>query len=216
MWSEHCSYKHSKAVLRTFPTEGERVGLQGPGENAGIVVTSVTDSRFVLRLNRITTCRQWSPTKGPRTGLGGIIRDIFAMGARPIAAPNSLRFGPLEDARVRHSARRLSLGLPVTVIRSASRPSGVKSTLIPVIAAIRWLMRFASVCLEKDKIKLGKKASGVGELVLLVGARTGRDGIHGAAFASEELGDDAEQKVPTIQVGDPFMEKTTARKPVWN
>ena len=204
MWSEHCSYKHSKAVLRTFPTEGERV-LQGPGENAGIV--DIGDGLAVcFKIESHNHPSAVEPYQGAATGLGGIIRDIFTMGARPIAALNSLRFGPLEDARVRHLCREVVAGIAGYGNTIGIPTVGGEIYFDPSYRGNPLVNAFCIGLLEKDKIKLGK-ASGVGNPVLLVGARTGRDGIHGAAFASEELGDDAEQKVPTIQVGDPFMEK---------
>lgn len=204
MWSEHCSYKHSKAVLRTFPTKGERV-LQGPGENAGIV--GIGDGLAVcFKIESHNHPSAVEPYQGAATGLGGIIRDIFTMGARPIASLNSLRFGALDDPRVRYLFNGVvsgiagygnCIGIPTVGGEVYFDPCYHGNPLVNVLCV---------GLIEVDKIKLGK-ASGVGNPVLLVGARTGRDGMHGASFASGELNDASEQKRPAVQVGDPFMEK---------
>ncbi len=204
MWSEHCSYKHSKAVLRTFPTEGERV-LQGPGENAGIV--GIGDGLAVcFKIESHNHPSAVEPYQGAATGLGGIIRDIFTMGARPIASLDSLRFGSLDDPRVRYLFSGVvsgiagygnCIGIPTVGGEVYFDPCYRGNPLVNVLCV---------GLLEVDKIKLGR-ASGVGNPVLLVGARTGRDGMHGASFASDELNETSEQKRPAVQVGDPFMEK---------
>lgn len=204
MWSEHCSYKNSKEVLRSFPTKGERV-LQGPGENAGIV--AIGDGLAVcFKIESHNHPSAIEPYQGAATGVGGIIRDIFTMGARPIALLNSLRFGPLSDPRVRYT-----MGGVVAGIAGYGNCIG-----IPTVGGEVYFDRcyqgnplVNAMCvglLEVDKIKRGR-AAGVGNAVILVGARTGRDGIHGVTFASEELTAASEEKRPAVQVGDPFMEK---------
>ncbi|MCL5981308.1 MAG: phosphoribosylformylglycinamidine synthase subunit PurL [Firmicutes bacterium] len=204
MWSEHCSYKNSKEVLRTFPTTGERV-LQGPGENAGIV--DIGDGLAVcFKIESHNHPSAIEPYQGAATGVGGIIRDIFTMGARPIALLNSLRFGPLSDPRARYI-----MGGVVAGIAGYGNCIG-----IPTVGGEVYFDRcyqgnplVNAMCvglLEKDKIKRGQ-AAGIGNAVILVGARTGRDGMHGVTFASEELSEASEERRPAVQVGDPFMEK---------
>ncbi len=204
MWSEHCSYKNSKEVLRTFPTKGERV-LQGPGENAGIV--DIGDGLAVcFKIESHNHPSAIEPYQGAATGVGGIIRDIFTMGARPIALLNSLRFGSMEDARARYIFNGVVSGI-----------AGYGNCIgIPTVGGEVYFDTcyqgnplVNAMCvglLETDKIKRGQ-ASGTGNPVILVGARTGRDGMHGVTFASEELSAASEEKRPAVQVGDPFMEK---------
>ena len=204
MWSEHCSYKNSKDVLRTFPTKGERV-LQGPGENAGIV--DIGDGLGVcFKIESHNHPSAIEPYQGAATGVGGIIRDIFTMGARPIASLNSLRFGTLDDARMRYIVSGVvagiagygnCIGIP-TVGGEVYFDSCYQGN--PLVNAM------CVGLIETDKIKRGQ-ATGVGNPVILVGARTGRDGMHGVTFASEELSEASEEKRPAVQVGDPFMEK---------
>jgi len=204
MWSEHCSYKNSREVLKSFPTTGERV-LQGPGENAGIV--AIGDGLAVcFKIESHNHPSAIEPYQGAATGVGGIIRDIFTMGARPIALLNSLRFGPLSDPRVRFQVSGVVAGI-----------AGYGNCIgIPTVGGEVYFDRcyqgnplVNAMCvglLEVDKIKRGQ-AAGPGNAVILVGARTGRDGIHGGTFASEELNETSEEKRPAVQVGDPFMEK---------
>ncbi|NLZ92605.1 MAG: phosphoribosylformylglycinamidine synthase subunit PurL [Firmicutes bacterium] len=204
MWSEHCSYKNSKDVLRTFPTKGDRV-LQGPGENAGIV--DIGDGLAVcFKIESHNHPSAIEPYQGAATGVGGIIRDIFTMGARPIASLNSLRFGTLDDAHVRYifdgvvsgiAGYGNSIGVP-TVAGEVYFDSSYQGN--PLVNAM------CVGLLEVEKIKLGR-ATGKGNPVILVGARTGRDGMHGVTFASEELSEASEEKSPEVQVGDPFTEK---------
>lgn len=204
MWSEHCSYKHSKPVLKTFPTCGSQV-LQGPGENAGIV--DIGDGQaIVFKMESHNHPSAIEPYQGAATGVGGIVRDIFAMGARPIALLNSLRFGPLHDAHVRWLMSGVVAGI-----------AGYGNCLgIPTVAGEVFFNEsytgnplVNAMCIgivNHEDIHRGT-ASGIGNAVVLIGAKTGRDGIAGASFASEELSDDAEDKRPAVQVGDPFMEK---------
>lgn len=204
MWSEHCSYKNSKAVLRLFPTEGPQV-LQGPGENAGIV--DIGDGQAVVfKIESHNHPSAVEPFQGAATGVGGIVRDVFTMGARPMAILDSLRFGDLREARARYLFNGVvsgiafygnCLGIP-TVGGEVYFDSQYEGN--PLVNAM------CVGLIEQKDIARGK-ASGVGNPVMVVGARTGRDGIHGATFASEELSDASEEKRPSVQVGDPFMEK---------
>ena len=204
MWSEHCSYKNSRALLKTLPTTGKQV-LQGPGENAGIV--DIGDGLAVaFKVESHNHPSAIEPYQGAATGVGGIIRDIFTMGARPIASLNSLRFGPLEDPKVRYLVSGVVAGI-----------AGYGNCIgIPTVGGEVWFDEcyrgnplVNAMCvglIHKDKIALGR-AAGVGNAVILVGAKTGRDGMHGVTFASEELGEASEERRPAVQVGDPFMEK---------
>jgi phosphoribosylformylglycinamidine synthase len=204
MWSEHCGYKNSKAQLKKLPTQGPQV-LQGPGENAGVVyLGDGLAAAFKMESHNHPSAIE--PYQGAATGVGGIIRDIFAMGARPIASLNSLRFGDLEDNRVKRLLNGVvsgigdygnCIGIPTVGGDLYFHPSYQGNPLVN------------AMCLglmKADKIYRGQ-ASGLGNVVMLVGARTGRDGIKGASFASEELSDLDRDKRPNVQVGDPFMEK---------
>lgn len=204
MWSEHCSYKNSKPLLKRFPTKAPHV-LQGPGENAGIVDIG-DDLAVVLKIESHNHPSAVEPYQGAATGVGGIIRDIFAMGARPIALLDSLRFGELDDPRVKYLFGGVvsgiadygnCMGIP-TVGGEAYFNDAYKDN--PLVNAM------CVGIIRRDEIIRGK-AQGVGNSVMLVGAATGRDGIHGASFASEELSEESESRRPSVQVGDPFMEK---------
>ncbi|MFP4456968.1 MAG: phosphoribosylformylglycinamidine synthase subunit PurL [Clostridia bacterium] len=204
MWSEHCSYKHSKPELKKLPTEGKQV-IQGPGENAGIL--DIGDNQaIVFKMESHNHPSAIEPYQGAATGVGGIVRDVFTMGARPIALLNSLRFGDLNDAHVRYlfdgvvagiAGYGNCLGIP-TVAGEVFFSDSYKGN--PLVNAM------CVGLVDHDKIRLGS-AAGVGNAVMLIGAKTGRDGIHGATFASEELSDESEDRRPAVQVGDPFMEK---------
>ncbi|WP_315905997.1 phosphoribosylformylglycinamidine synthase subunit PurL [Priestia koreensis] len=204
MWSEHCSYKNSKPVLKKFPVTGEKV-LQGPGEGAGIV--DIGDNQAVVfKIESHNHPSAIEPYQGAATGVGGIIRDVFSMGARPIAILNSLRFGELTSPRVRHLFEEVvagiagygnCIGIP-TVGGEIQFESSYDGN--PLVNAM------CVGLINHEDIKKGQ-AKGVGNTVMYVGAKTGRDGIHGATFASEELSDQSEEKRPAVQVGDPFMEK---------
>jgi phosphoribosylformylglycinamidine synthase subunit PurL len=204
MWSEHCSYKNSKPVLRKFPTKGERV-LQGPGEGAGIV--DIGDNQAVVfKIESHNHPSAIEPYQGAATGVGGIIRDVFSMGARPIALLNSLRFGELTSPRVKYLFEEVvagiagygnCIGIP-TVGGEVQFDSSYEGN--PLVNAM------CVGLINHEDIKKGQ-AHGVGNTVMYVGAKTGRDGIHGATFASEELTDASEENRPAVQVGDPFMEK---------
>jgi len=204
MWSEHCSYKSSRVHLRTLPTTGKRV-LQGPGENAGAV--DIGDGlAAVFKIESHNHPSFIEPYQGAATGVGGIIRDIFTMGARPIALLNSLRFGPLDDPLVRRTFAGVvagiagygnSIGIPTVGGEIAFDESYTGNPLVNV---------FCLGISKADEIIKGV-ASGVGNAVYYVGAKTGRDGIHGATMASAEFDDKSAEKRPAVQVGDPFMEK---------
>ncbi|MDF2653300.1 MAG: phosphoribosylformylglycinamidine synthase, partial [Paenibacillus sp.] len=205
MWSEHCSYKTSKPVLRKFPITGDKV-LQGPGEGAGIV--DIGDNQAVVfKIESHNHPSAIEPYQGAATGVGGIIRDVFSMGARPIAMLNSLRFGELSDsARVRYLFKEVvagiagygnCMGIPTVGGEVQFDPSYDGNPLVNAMCV---------GLIDHKDIKKGQ-AHGVGNTVMYVGAKTGRDGIHGATFASEELTDASSEDRPAVQVGDPFMEK---------
>ncbi|RSK43827.1 phosphoribosylformylglycinamidine synthase subunit PurL [Bacillus canaveralius] len=204
MWSEHCSYKNSKPVLRKFPTTGQRV-LQGPGEGAGIV--DIGDQQAVVfKIESHNHPSAIEPYQGAATGVGGIIRDVFSMGARPIALLNSLRFGELDSARVRYLFKEVVAG-----IAGYGNCIGIPTVggEVQFDASYDGNPLVNAMCvglIDHKDIKKGQ-AHGVGNTVMYVGAKTGRDGIHGATFASEELNEQSEEKRPAVQVGDPFMEK---------
>ena len=204
MWSEHCSYKSSRVHLKTLPTTGRRV-LQGPGENAGAV--DIGDGlAAVFKIESHNHPSFIEPYQGAATGVGGIIRDIFTMGARPIALLNSLRFGPLDDPLVRRTFGGVvagiggygnSIGIPTVGGEIAFDESYTGNPLVNV---------FCLGTAAHDEIVKGV-ASGAGNPVYYVGAKTGRDGIHGATMASAEFDEKSAEKRPAVQVGDPFMEK---------
>ncbi|TYR79126.1 phosphoribosylformylglycinamidine synthase subunit PurL [Priestia megaterium] len=204
MWSEHCSYKNSKPVLKKFPITGEKV-LQGPGEGAGIV--DIGDNQAVVfKIESHNHPSAIEPYQGAATGVGGIIRDVFSMGARPIALLNSLRFGELTSPKVRHLFEEVvagiagygnCVGIPTVGGEIQFEPSYEGNPLVNAMCV---------GLINHEDIQKGQ-AKGIGNTVMYVGAKTGRDGIHGATFASEELSDQSDEKRPAVQVGDPFMEK---------
>jgi phosphoribosylformylglycinamidine synthase subunit PurL len=205
MWSEHCCYKNSRPLLSQFPTTGERV-LVGPGENAGVVDLG-NGLQLAFKIESHNHPSAVEPFQGAATGVGGILRDIFTMGARPIAILNSLRFGNLEDART----RRIFQGV-VAGISHYGNCIGV-----PTVAGEIYFDRaysgnplvnaMALGLMETDEI-VKSGASGIGNPVLYVGSTTGRDGMGGASFASSELTDNSMDDRPAVQVGDPFLEKS--------
>ncbi len=202
MWSEHCSYKSSRKVLRRFPTRGPQV-LQGPGENAGIV--DIGDGMAVaFKIESHNHPTAIEPYQGAATGVGGIIRDVFTMGARPIALLNSLRFGELDDAHTRYLFAESVAG-----IGGYGNCIGIPTVGGEVVFDNRYqhnpLVNAMCVGLMTHEEIATGSASGVGNPVLIVGTRTGRDGIHGATFASAE--DPHAKERSAVQVGDPFMEK---------
>jgi len=208
MWSEHCSYKSSKRHLKKLPTESKHV-LQGPGENAGIIDIG-QGWAIAFKIESHNHPSFIEPFQGAATGVGGILRDIFTMGARPIAVMDALRFGPLEDPKAGARNRRIvegvvsgiahygnCFGVPTVGGECVFDPSYNGNPLVNV---------FALGLFRHDEIFYGR-ASGVGNPVIYVGAKTGRDGIHGASMASAEFTEESKQKRPNVQVGDPFMEK---------
>ena len=204
LWNEHCSYKHSRNVLRTLPTEGPDV-IQGPGENAGVI--RVGDGMAVaFKIESHNHPSAVEPYQGAATGVGGILRDVFTMGARPIAMLNSLRFGSLDSARNRYLFAGVvrgvgdygnCVGVPTVGGEIVFDPSYDGNPLVNAMC----------VGVMREDELITAKAEGVGNPILAVGARTGRDGIHGASFASEDLSAASEAKRPRVQVGDPFTEK---------
>lgn len=204
LWSEHCSYKHSRPMLKTLPTKAPWV-LQGPGENAGVI--AVGDGLAVaFKIESHNHPSAVEPYQGAATGVGGILRDVFTMGARPIALLNSLRFGPLTSSRVRWLFAGVvkgigdygnCVGVPTVGGEVVFDPSYEGNPLVNAMC----------VGLMREDELMRAVASGVGNPIMAVGARTGRDGIHGASFASEDLSAESEAKRPMVQVGDPFTEK---------
>ncbi|MGP8246800.1 MAG: phosphoribosylformylglycinamidine synthase subunit PurL, partial [Bryobacteraceae bacterium] len=208
MWSEHCSYKSSRLHLKKLPTRGKLV-VQGPGENAGIIDIG---SGYVIAF-KIESHNHPSfiePFQGAATGVGGILRDIFTMGARPIAVLDSLRFGRLDSASTGARNRRI-LGGVVAGIAHYGNCFGVPTVggecvFEPCYDGNPLVNVFALGVCRKEEVFYAK-AAGVGNPVIYVGARTGRDGIHGASMASAEFTEESKQKRPNVQVGDPFLEK---------
>src|SRR6202790_2284837 len=204
MWNEHCSYKSSKIHLRTLPTKAPWV-IQGPGENAGVI--DIGDGlAVVFKMESHNHPSFIEPYQGATTGVGGILRDVFTMGARPIACLNALSFGAPEHPKTRHLVSGVVAG-----VGGYGNSFGVPT----VGGQVRFHRRYDGNCLvnamavglaDADKIFYAK-ATGVGMPIVYLGSKTGRDGIHGATMASAEFGADAEEKRPTVQVGDPFSEK---------
>ena len=204
MWSEHCSYKSSKKWLKTLPTEGPQV-IQGPGENAGVV--DIGDGQAVVfKIESHNHPSFIEPYQGAATGVGGILRDVFTMGARPIANLNALRFGDPDHPKTKHLVSGVVAGI-----------SGYGNCIgVPTVAGEvnfhaayngNILVNAMTVGLAPADRIFYSAAAGTGNPVIYVGAKTGRDGIHGATMASAEFNEDAEEKRPTVQVGDPFTEK---------
>ncbi len=204
LYSEHCSYKSTKVHLKNMPTTGERV-IQGPGENAGVV--DIGDGEAVVfKIESHNHPSFIEPYQGAATGVGGILRDVFTMGARPVALMNALRFGALSNDRTAYLTQRAvagiggygnCVGVPTVRGETYFHESYNGNCLVNA---------FALGLVDKDKIFLGR-AAGVGNLVVYFGSKTGRDGIRGANMASEAFEDNSEEKRPTVQVGDPFQEK---------
>ncbi|HXD43502.1 MAG TPA: phosphoribosylformylglycinamidine synthase subunit PurL [Pseudolabrys sp.] len=204
MWNEHCSYKSSRVHLRGLPTTAPWV-IQGPGENAGVI--DIGDGlACVFKMESHNHPSYIEPYQGAATGVGGILRDVFTMGARPIACLNALSFGAPEHPKTRHLVAGVVAG-----IGGYGNSFGVPT----VAGSVRFHARYDGNCLvnamavgiaRKDQIFYAA-ASGVGMPIVYLGSKTGRDGIHGATMASAEFGADAEEKRPTVQVGDPFSEK---------
>ncbi|MGH2109650.1 phosphoribosylformylglycinamidine synthase subunit PurL [Aerococcus urinaeequi] len=204
MWSEHCSYKNSKPVLRKFPTEGPQV-LQGPGEGAGIV--DIGDGQAVVfKAESHNHPSAVEPYEGAATGVGGIIRDIFSMGARPIAMLDSLRFGELDNERTKYLLEEVVAGIGGYGNCIGIPTVGGEIAFDPVYRGNPLVNAMCVGLIDHEDIQKGQ-AKGIGNTIMYVGAKTGRDGIHGATFASEEFSDEEEAERSAVQVGDPFMEK---------
>ncbi len=208
MWSEHCSYKSSRLHLRKLPTHGERI-LVGPGENAGIVdIGAGWAAAFKIESHNHPSFIE--PFQGAATGVGGILRDIFTMGARPVAVLDALRFGPLDDPDSGAANRRIMRGVVEGIAHYGNcigvPTVGGECAFAPCFSANPLVNVFALGVFRHDSIFLGA-AKGVGNPVIYVGAKTGRDGIQGASMASAEFDEDSEAKRPNVQVGDPFLEK---------
>ncbi|MBN1595704.1 phosphoribosylformylglycinamidine synthase II, partial [candidate division FCPU426 bacterium] len=204
MWSEHCSYKNSRPVLKQFPTQGPRV-IQGPGENAGVM--DIGGGRAVcFKVESHNHPSAIEPYQGAATGVGGILRDIFTMGARPVACLDSLRFGKMSHAKARHLFTGVvegiagygnCIGVPTIGGETVFDDTYLDNCLVNVMAV---------GFMKHEELALGQ-ARGVGNRVFYIGSTTGRDGIHGATFASDELSAEAEERKSAVQVADPFMEK---------
>ena len=204
MWNEHCSYKSSKKYLKTLPTKNKKV-IQGPGENAGIVDIGDNDA-LVFKIESHNHPSYIEPYQGAATGVGGILRDVFTMGARPIAILNSIHFGDHELPKTKNLLSGVvsgiggygnCMGIPTVGGEVKFDPTYNENILVNAMAV---------GVVKKNKIFFSK-AQGTNQSVIYVGAKTGRDGIHGASMASAEFGKNAEEKKPTVQVGDPFTEK---------
>jgi phosphoribosylformylglycinamidine (FGAM) synthase-like enzyme len=218
MWSEHCSYKSSRVHLKRLPTRGERKTgpgsvVQGPGENAGII--DVGDGwACAFKIESHNHPSYIEPYQGAATGVGGILRDIFTMNARPLAVMDSLRFGPLDEAEPDEALRRRNHQIATGVVHGVAGygncfgvPNvGGETRFEACYSGNPLLNAFALGLVRSDEIFYAK-ATGVGNPVIYVGAKTGRDGIHGATMASEEFTEGSEQKRPNVQMGDPFLEK---------
>jgi phosphoribosylformylglycinamidine synthase len=216
MWSEHCSYKSSRVHLRRLPTKSDRV-VQGPGENAGII--DVGDGwACAFKIESHNHPSYVEPFQGAATGVGGILRDIFTMGARPLAVMDSLRFGPITDEHGQNTEERKLIARNHSIVEGVVSgiaaygncfgvPNlGGETKFEACYSGNPLVNAFALGLVRKDEIFYAK-ASGAGNPVIYVGAKTGRDGIHGATMASEEFSEGSEAKRPNVQVGDPFMEK---------
>lgn len=204
MWNEHCSYKSSKKWLRTLPTTGKHVIL-GPGENAGVV--DIGDGQAVIfKMESHNHPSYIEPYQGAATGIGGILRDVFTMGARPIAAMNALRFGEPDHKKTHHLVNGVVAGIGGYANCFGVPTVGGEVEFDPRYNGNNLVNAFAAGIADTDKIFLSE-ARGVGLPVVYLGAKTGRDGVGGATMASAEFDDDIEEKRPTVQVGDPFTEK---------
>ncbi len=204
MWNEHCSYKSSKIHLKNLPTKGERV-IQGPGENAGVIDIGDGDA-IIFKIESHNHPSYLEPYQGAATGVGGILRDVFTMGARPIALLNSIHFGSPDHLKTKNLLNGVvsgiggygnSIGIPTVAGETKFNKTYNENILVNAMAVGH---------AKKDKI-FYSKAKGLNKSVVYVGSKTGRDGIHGASMASAEFNENSEDKKPTVQVGDPFTEK---------
>lgn len=212
MWSEHCSYKHSKPFLKQFPTDGEQV-LMGPGEGAGVV--DIGDNQAVVfKIESHNHPSAVEPYEGAATGVGGVIRDIMSIGARPIGVLNSLRFGELDNPNNQHLLKGVVSGLAGygNTIGAAAVSGEVEFD--PSYNGNPLVNAMCVGLMTHDKMQKGT-AKGVGNKVIYLGLKTGRDGIHAATFASEGFSEDSESKRPTVQMGDPFTGKKLMEATLW-
>ena len=204
MWSEHCSYKSSKTWLRKLPTKNNKV-IQGPGENAGVIDLGDGDAA-VFKMESHNHPSFIEPYQGAATGVGGIMRDVFTMGARPVALLNSIRFGDVSHSKTKHLLNGVVSG-----IGGYGNCMGVPTVggEVEFNSCYNDNILVNAMCVGVAKIDkiFYSKATGIGNSVVYVGSKTGRDGIHGATMASAEFDDDSDEKRPTVQVGDPFAEK---------
>ena len=205
MWSEHCSYKNSIAELKKLPRDGERLLVKAGEENAGLVdIGNGLAVAFKIESHNHPSAVE--PYQGAATGVGGIMRDIFTMGARPIAALNSLRFGNIDNPRTRYLMKGIVKGIG-DYGNSFGVPTVAGDVFFDDCYNENPLVNAMSVGIVRHSEIARAIAHGEGNIVLIAGSSTGRDGIHGATFASEELSDESEQRRPSVQVGDPFTEK---------
>ncbi|CCC97209.1 phosphoribosylformylglycinamidine synthase subunit II [Azospirillum brasilense] len=204
MWSEHCSYKSSKKWLMTLPTTGPQV-ICGPGENAGVVDAGDGDA-IIFKMESHNHPSYIEPFQGAATGVGGILRDVFTMGARPIANMNALRFGAPEHPKTRHLVSGVVAGIAHYGNCVGVPTIGGETNFHPAYNG-NILVNAMTVGVAKADRIFYSAAAGIGNPVVYVGSKTGRDGIHGATMASAEFSEDSEEKRPTVQVGDPFTEK---------
>ncbi|ASR50378.1 phosphoribosylformylglycinamidine synthase subunit PurL [Blastomonas fulva] len=209
MWSEHCSYKSSRVHLKTLPTTGPQV-ICGPGENAGVVdIGPGADGKPLAAIFKMESHNHPSyiePYQGAATGVGGILRDVFTMGARPVALMNALRFGRPDHPKMKHLVQGVVAGIGGYGNCVGVPTVGGETNFDPAYDGNILVNAMAVGIAEQDKI-FYSAASGAGNSIVYVGSKTGRDGIHGATMASAEFGEDSEEKRPTVQVGDPFTEK---------
>src|SRR5512145_2768755 len=204
MWSEHCSYKSTRVHLRRLPTKGPQV-IQGPGENAGVVDIGDGDA-VIFKMESHNHPSFIEPYQGAATGVGGIMRDVFTMGARPIANLNALRFGDPAHPKTRHLVAGVVAGIGGYGNCVGVPTVGGECTFHPSYNG-NCLVNAMTVGLARSDRIFYSAAAGPGNPVVYVGAKTGRDGIHGATMASAEFDEKSDQKRPTVQVGDPFTEK---------
>ena len=204
MWSEHCSYKSSRIHLKKLPTEAPWV-ICGPGENAGVI--DIGDGQAaIFKMESHNHPSYIEPYQGAATGVGGILRDVFTMGARPVANLNALRFGRPDHPKMRHLIAGVVHGIGGYGNCVGVPTVGGEVNFHPAYDGNILVNAMTVGVADTDKI-FYSAASGIGNPIVYVGSKTGRDGIHGATMASADFGEDAEEKRPTVQVGDPFTEK---------
>lgn len=213
MWSEHCSYKSSRLHLKKLPTTGKQV-ICGPGENAGVVDIGEDDDgnklAAIFKMESHNHPSYIEPYQGAATGVGGILRDVFTMGARPVALMNALRFGHPDHPKMKHLVKGVVAGIGGYGNCVGVPTVGGETNFDPAYDNNILVNAMAVGLADQEKI-FYSAASGAGNPIVYVGSKTGRDGIHGATMASAEFDEDSEEKRPTVQVGDPFYRKTADR-----